>query len=77
MAPKKTELDAQLQDLGERHDSLVEIVHRLATHTSVVAVAVRDPQAVPPTDLDAALAGIAEISRSWPPSSGRSPSASA
>jgi hypothetical protein len=63
MAPKKTELDARLQDLVERHDLLVEIVHRLATHTSVVAVAVRDPQAVPPTDLDAALAGIAEISR--------------
>jgi hypothetical protein len=63
MAPKKTEVDARLQDLVERHDLLVEIVHRLATHTSVVAVAVRDPQAVPPTDLDAALAGIAEISR--------------
>ena len=63
MAPKKTELDARLQDLVERHDLLVEIVHRLATHTSVVAVAVRDPQAVPPTDLDAALAGIAEVSR--------------
>ena len=77
MAPKKTELDARLQDLVERHDLQVEIVHRLATHTSVVAVAVRDPQAVPPTDLDAALAGIAEISRSWPPSSGHSSSASA
>jgi hypothetical protein len=63
MAPEKPELDAQLQDLVERHDSLVEIVHRLATHMSVVAVAVRDPQAVPPSDLDAALAGIAEISR--------------
>jgi hypothetical protein len=63
MAPKKTELDAQLQNLVERHDLLVEIVHRFATHTSVVAVAVRDPQAVPPSDLDAALAGIAEISR--------------
>jgi hypothetical protein len=29
---------------------------------SVVAVALRDPQAVPPADLDAAVAGIAEIS---------------
>jgi len=59
---KKKDVDAQLQDLGERHEALVEIVRRLATHTSVVAVALRDPQAVPPADLDAAVAGIAEIS---------------
>jgi hypothetical protein len=56
------ELDAQLQDLAERHEALVEIVRRLATHTSVLAVALRDPQAVSPADLDAAVAGIAEIS---------------
>jgi hypothetical protein len=61
MAPKKKELDARLQDLVERHEALVETVNRLATHTSVLAVALRNPQAVPPADLDAALAGIAEI----------------
>lgn len=58
---KKKELDAELQDLAERHRALVEAVHRLATHTSVLAIAVRDPNAVPPADLDAALAGIAKI----------------
>jgi hypothetical protein len=63
VTPNKEELEARLQDLGERHEALVEIVHRLATHTSVLAVALHDPQAVPPADLDAALAGIAEISR--------------
>jgi hypothetical protein len=56
------ELDAQLEDLAKRDDALVEIVRRLATHMSVIAVALRDPQAVPPADLDAAVAGIAEIS---------------
>jgi hypothetical protein len=56
------ELDAQLEDLAKRDEALVEIVRRLATHTSVIAVALRDPQAVPPADLDAAVAGIAEIS---------------
>jgi hypothetical protein len=63
VAPKKKELDARLQDLAESHKALVESVHRLATHTSVLAVAVRDPQAVPADDLAATLAGIAEISR--------------
>lgn len=63
MAPKKKELGAELRSLEERHDALVETVRRLATHTSVLAVAVRDPEAVPPSDLDAALSGIAEISR--------------
>ncbi|TML76625.1 MAG: hypothetical protein E6G12_06790 [Actinobacteria bacterium] len=61
MAPKKKELDAQLRDLAERHDALVEIVQRLATHTAVVALALRDPEAVPPPDLDAALTGISDI----------------
>ena len=62
MPSNRQDLDAQLQDLAERHEALVEIVRRLATHTSVAAVALRDPQAVPPVDLDAAVAGIAEIS---------------
>lgn len=62
MPSNEKELDAQLEDLAKRDEALVEIVRRLATHMSVVAVALRDPQAVPPADLDAAVAGIAEIS---------------
>ena len=61
VAPKKKELDAQLLDLAARHDALVEIVQRLATHTAVLAVALRNPQAVPEADLDAAVTGIGEI----------------
>ena len=56
MAPKKKELEAQLRELEET-------VRRLATHSAVLAAAVRDPQAVPEPDLEAALAGIEEISR--------------
>lgn len=63
MAPKKTELDAQHRELAESHDELAETVRRLATHCSVLAVAVRDPLAVPAPDLEAALAGIEEIAR--------------
>ena len=62
MAPKKKELDAQLRDLADRQDALSETVQRLATHTAVIAVALRDPEAVPSTDLDAAVTGISEIS---------------
>lgn len=57
MAPKKKELEAELRDL-------TDIVHRLATHAAVLAVAVRDPNTVPLADLDAALAGLEEIARS-------------
>jgi hypothetical protein len=62
MAPKKKHLEAQLRDLAERHDALAEVVQHLATHTSVLALAVRDPVTVPAADLDAALRGISEIS---------------
>jgi hypothetical protein len=62
VAPKKKELDAQLRDLSERHDALSETVQRLATHAAVLAVALRDPEAVPAADLDAAVAGMNEIS---------------
>jgi hypothetical protein len=55
MAPKKKELAAQLRDLEE-------VVQRLATHAAVLAVAVRDPEAVPAADLDAALSGLNQIS---------------
>lgn len=61
MAPKKKELDRQLRDLRARHDELAEAVGRLATHAAVLAVAVRDREAVPPGDLDAALTGIDEL----------------
>jgi hypothetical protein len=61
VAPKKKELAAELRDLRREHDALAEIVNRLATHTAVLAVAVRDPEAVPPRDLDAALTGISGI----------------
>jgi hypothetical protein len=76
VAPKKKELDAQLRDLTERHDALAETVHQLATHTAVLAVAVRDPEAVPAADLDAAVAGISELIRSSS-SAGRASSAAA
>jgi hypothetical protein len=61
MAPKKKELDAQLRELTARHEALAEVVHRLATHSAVVALALRDPEAVPAADLDAAVTGISEI----------------
>jgi hypothetical protein len=61
MAPKKKELEAQLNELAERHDALAETVRRLATHSAVLAIALRDPQAVPQSDLEAALTGIEEI----------------
>jgi hypothetical protein len=61
VAPKKKELAAQLGDLAERYDALAETVHRLVTHTAVLAVALRDPQAVPAADLEAAITGISEI----------------
>jgi hypothetical protein len=63
MAPNKKQLETQLRELAERHDALAETVRRLATHSAVLAVAVRDPQAVPASDLEAALAGIEEIAQ--------------
>jgi hypothetical protein len=65
VTPKKKELESELRELAARHDALAEIVQRLATHTAVLAVAVRDPQAVPAADLDAALTGISEISSTF------------
>ena len=63
MAPKKKELEARLDALAERHDALAETMRRLATHSAVLAVALRDPQAVPKPDLEAALTGIEEIAQ--------------
>jgi hypothetical protein len=61
MGANRKELDVRLRDLAARHEALDQTVHRLATHTAVLAVAVRDPEAVPSADLDVALAGIADI----------------
>lgn len=61
MGAKSKELDVRLRDLAARHEALDQTVHRLATHTAVLAVAVRDPEAVPSADLDVALTGIADI----------------
>jgi hypothetical protein len=61
VAAKSKELDARLQDLAAKQEALEQIVHRLAIHTAVLALSVRDSEAVPPADLDVALAGIAEI----------------
>jgi hypothetical protein len=66
VAPKKKELEAQLRELAERHEALAEVVHRLATHSAVLAVALRDPAAVPAEDLDAAITGISEINAGSP-----------
>ena len=77
MAPTKKELDAQLRDLAERHDALSETVQRLATHSAVLAVALRDPEAVPTADLDAAVAGISEINAELFARSAQRPSTSA
>jgi len=46
------------KELSERLDALAAACHRLATHTAVLAVAVRDPGSVPTADLDAAVEGI-------------------
>jgi hypothetical protein len=61
VAPKKKKLDAQLRELTAKHDELVVAIRRLATHAAVLAVAVRQPEAVPAADLDAAVAGISEL----------------
>jgi len=67
VAPKKKELAAQLRDLAGKHDELANALKRLATHTAVLGVAVRQPDAVPAADLEAALAGISELATSLPP----------
>jgi hypothetical protein len=77
VALKKKELDAQLRELAERHDALSETVQRLATHAAVLAVALRDPEAVPSADLDAAVAGISDINAELLAQSAQPPSTSA
>jgi hypothetical protein len=50
-----------VKDLEARLEELAELTRRLATHAAVVAVAVRDPNAVPVHDLNAALSGLDEV----------------
>ena len=52
---------ATTKELSERLDALVAACHRLATHTAVLALAVRDPGSVPRADLDDAVAGLDEV----------------
>jgi hypothetical protein len=54
---KKKKIDA----LAEQETRLVEVVRRLAAHAEVIGVAVRSPGAVPPDDLDDAIAGLHDL----------------
>jgi hypothetical protein len=58
---KKKDLDEQLRLLTAEHAELAKKLRQLATHTAVLGVAVRQPDAVPSADLDAALAGIDQL----------------
>jgi hypothetical protein len=58
---KKKQLKRELRVLTESHQELVHAHRALATHAAVVAVAMRSPDLVPPSDLDAAIAGIQEL----------------
>lgn len=61
VAPKKEELTPNFAISPRGMNALYEMVQRLAIHTSVLVLALRDAQAVPPADLDAALSGISDI----------------
>jgi hypothetical protein len=67
VAPKKKDLDAQLRRLTAEHHELADKLRQLATHTAVLGVALRQPDAVPPADLDAAFAGITQLAARQPP----------
>jgi len=58
---KKKRLKRELRALAERHDRLERAHRRLATHTEVIAVALRSPGLVSQTDLDHAIAGLHEL----------------
>jgi hypothetical protein len=58
---KKKDMQAQLDDLAERHSQLAAVVSRLAAHAEVVAIAVRSPDSVPSDDLDDAIDGLHEL----------------
>ena len=57
----KKGIQAQVDDLAERHSQLAAACARLAAHAEVVALAVRTPEAVPRDDLDDAIAGLHEL----------------
>jgi hypothetical protein len=61
VAVKKNELATQLSELAQSQAELVEACRRLAASAEVVAVAVRSPEAVPATDLDAAIAALRDV----------------
>lgn len=58
---KKKDIQAQLDDLAERHSQLAAVCRRLAAHAEVLAVVVRSPDAVPSDDLDDAIDGLHEL----------------
>jgi len=58
---RKKRLKRELRALGEGHDRLERAHRRLATHTEVIAVALRSPDLVSQADLDAAIAGVHEL----------------
>ena len=66
VAPKKKELEAELRALETRQQELSEALARLATHASVLALAIRRPESVPSSDLKAALDGLDELASGWP-----------
>ena len=63
---KKKRLKRELRELAKRHDELEEAHRRLATHVSVIALAVRTPDRVPEQDLDGAIVGLTTLSESRP-----------
>jgi len=58
---KRRNTAAELDELSERETRLANVVRRLAAHAEVIGVAVRSPDAVPPDDLDAAIAGLHDL----------------
>ena len=55
---KKKRLKRELRTLAKKYDELEDAHRRLATHVSVIALAVRTPDRVPEQDLDDAIAGL-------------------
>ena len=63
----KKRLERELRTIAESHEQLRQAHHQLATHTEVIAVALRSPGLVPESDLDAAIAGIHQLNAAQPP----------
>jgi hypothetical protein len=58
---KKKRLKRELRALAESHKELERAHRKLARHAEVIAVAVHSPAVVPPSDLQAAISGIHEL----------------